>query len=81
MNGVWRWIAVSVVAFVLGGGASALFGQRQVDDLEEDLKTIHNLMAEKIEKNDDAYHEIRERLIRIEVKMDTELKRHHPEMR
>lgn len=70
MKDVWKWIAITTVAFLLGGGLSTLFGQMSVSKLEEDLKLVHNIMAQEVTANKDELHAIEVELAKINTKLD-----------
>ncbi len=37
MNGVWRWVAVGLASFLLGGGITSLTGRAQVNALRSEI--------------------------------------------
>ncbi len=81
MKDPWKWIAGVLVAFLLGGGGTALFGQFKIAELEKDLKVIHNQMAQRILDNENRERENDRRLVKIETMLKTDLLLHHPEIR
>lgn len=75
---VWKWVAITVVAFLLGSGGTRVLGSQ---DLAE-FVAVSNAQVESIEEEldelDDMNADIRERLKGIETLLETEYAIHHP---
>lgn len=83
MEGIWKWIAITTVAFLIGGGVSSLIGTAAVNRLEEELHDEIEDVETQVEDLDRVQVEIQKSLIRIETKLEAVLEaeheRHHPE--
>ncbi len=89
MKDVWKWVAITVVAFMMGGGGGAWLGraginediqevQDEMDDRSDYTARIHMSQNDDIEDLEKLSSEILQRLTKIETLLEAEIARHHP---